>query len=72
MARITNRATGDAFWSGLAGCALAIVPVFAVDGLVSVLSIGDASFVGVLPLVIAHALGFAAGSIIRSRVISKS
>lgn len=48
-----------AFWVGLAGIAVAVVAVMAVDGLVSVLTIGPAAFVLVLPLVVGFSVGFA-------------
>lgn len=64
--RLGQRST--AFWSGLVGVVPAVVAVFAVDALVSVLTIGGVAFALILPLALGYGVGFAAGSLIRRRV----
>lgn len=45
-----------------------MVPVFLVDAMVTVVTIGIVAFALILPLAIAYAVEFAAGTVITSRV----
>jgi hypothetical protein len=54
--------TSVAFWSGLAGVVPAVVVVMVWDNLVTVVTIGAAAFLFVLPLLIGYGLGFAVGA----------
>jgi hypothetical protein len=54
--------------SGLVGVVPAVVAVFAVDALVSVLTIGGVAFALILPLALGYGVGFAAGALISRRV----
>jgi hypothetical protein len=49
-----------AFGVGLGAMALAIVPLFVIDSMVTVLTLGSATFLLPIPMVVAYVLGFGA------------
>jgi len=54
----------EAFWVGLGAMALAVVPLFVIDSMVTVLTLGSATFLLPIPMVVAYVLGFGARALL--------
>ncbi len=64
LGRRANDRTG-AFVVGFGLSFIAILPVFIVDAMITVLEVGPAAFLLVLPILVAYLFGFAIGVVLR-------